>query len=175
MKSPENADPRPDWDTYFMDVAHVVARRSNCRRRHVAAVIVRDRRIVSTGYNGTPRGIRNCTEGGCPRCAGDSASGINLGDCICAHAEENAIVQAAYHGIAVKDSTLYCTLSPCLLCCKMIVNAGVIEVVFEKEYGFSDQARALLHEAGVRCRQFLRPPEANSMISTHLPKQDVPA
>jgi dCMP deaminase len=147
---------RPDWDTYFMDIAHVTARRSNCSRRQVAALIVRDRRIISTGYNGTPRGIRNCFEGGCPRCAGAAGSGESLGECICAHAEENAIVQAAYHGIAVKHSTLYCTLSPCLMCTKMIINAGIREVVYETEYHFSTQAQALFEEAGVRCRQFVR-------------------
>lgn len=149
---------RPDWDTYFMDIAHVVARRSNCRRRQVAAIIVLDKRIISTGYNGTPRGIRNCFDGGCPRCASDTASGSNLGDCICAHAEENAIVQAAYHGIGVRGGVLYCTISPCLMCAKMIVNAGLIEVVYEHEYHFSVQARALFRQAGVKCRKFRRKP-----------------
>ncbi len=153
---PNDFPPRPGWDEYFLDICHVVARRANCRRRRVAAVIVLDRRIVSTGYNGTPRGIRNCSEGGCPRCAGDAPSGERLGDCICAHAEENAIVQAAYHGICVRGGTLYCTISPCLLCAKMIINAGIVEVVFEREYQFSAQTRALFQEAGVRCRQFTR-------------------
>ena len=147
---------RPDWDTYFMDIAHVVAMRGNCRRRQVAALIVRDQRIISTGYNGTPRGVRNCCEGGCPRCASEAASGSRLGDCVCSHAEENAITQAAYHGIAVKDATLFCTLSPCLLCAKMIINAGILEVVFEDEYQFSNQTRALLKEAGIKCRRFRR-------------------
>lgn len=147
---------RPDWDTYFIDIAHVVARRSNCRRRQVAAVIVLEKRIISTGYNGTPRGIRNCFDGGCPRCAGDAASGHNLGDCICAHAEENSIVQAAYHGISVRGGTLYCTISPCLMCAKMIINAGLREVVYEHEYHFSKQARALLRAGGVKCRRFRR-------------------
>lgn len=147
---------RPDWDTYFMDIAHVVARRSNCSRRQVAALIVLEKRIISTGYNGTPRGIKNCFEGGCPRCAGDAASGSGLGDCICSHAEENAIVQAAYHGIAVKGGTLYCTISPCLLCAKMIINAGLVEVMYEHEYHFSDQARALFKEAGVHFRKYAR-------------------
>ena len=148
--------PRPDWDTYFIDIAHVVARRSNCRRRNVAALIVKDRRIISTGYNGTPRGITNCSDGGCPRCASDAPSGSNLGECICAHAEENAIVQAACHGIAVEGAAIYCTMSPCLMCCKMIINAGIREVVYEEEYRFSDQARALLQQAGVACRSFRR-------------------
>jgi dCMP deaminase len=147
---------RPDWDEYFMDIAHVVARRGNCCRRQVAAVIVRDRRIISTGYNGTPRGIANCDEGGCERCNSDTPSGHSLGDCVCCHAEENAIVQAAYHGIPVKDGTLYCTISPCLMCTKMMINAGLSEVVYEHEYHFNEQAKALFKEAGVACRQFKR-------------------
>ncbi len=149
-------DRRPGWDEYFMDIAHVVSRRGNCSRRKVAAVIVSDRRIISTGYNGTPRGITNCCDGGCPRCASDAPSGGNLGECICAHAEENAIVQAAYHGISVRDCTLYCNLSPCLMCTKMIINAGIKEVVYETEYHFTDQARRLFDEAGILCRQFER-------------------
>jgi len=134
----------------------VVARRGNCARRKVAAILVRDRRIISTGYNGTPRGIKNCFEGGCARCAGEAPSGADLTECICAHAEENAITQAAYHGISVKGATLYCTLSPCLLCARMIINAGIGEVVYEEEYEFNSQTRSLLNQAGVRCRQFTR-------------------
>jgi dCMP deaminase len=147
---------RPDWDPYFMDIAHVVARRGNCLRRQVAAVIVKDRRIISTGYNGTPRGVRNCFEGGCPRCASKAPSGTALGDCICSHAEENAITQAAYHGIFVRGSTLYSTLSPCLQCAKMIVNAGIVEVVYEDVYHFNRQTKALFAEAGVACRRLKR-------------------
>jgi len=149
-------DKRPDWDEYFMDIAHVVSRRGNCSRRKVAAVIVSDRRIISTGYNGTPRGITNCCDGGCPRCASDAPSGGSLGECICAHAEENAIVQAAYHGISVRGSSLYCNLSPCLMCTKMIINAGIKEVIYETEYHFTEQARSLFSEAEVNCRQFQR-------------------
>jgi dCMP deaminase len=148
------ADSRPDWDTYFLRIAHVVKTRGNCSRRQVAALIVRDRRIISTGYNGTPRGVANCFEGGCPRCAGDSPSGSNLGECICCHAEENAIVQAAYHGISVRGATLYCTNSPCLMCAKMIINAGIVEVVYEDDYHFSEQAGRLLQEAGVLFRRY---------------------
>jgi len=151
-------DRRPDWDTYFMDIAHVVSSRGNCRRRKVAAVIVKDRRVISTGYNGTPRGVTNCFDGGCPRCASDAPSGADLGACICSHAEENAITQAAYHGIAVRGAVLYCTLSPCLLCSKMIINAGVAEVVYEDEYEFNRQTRELLAAAGVACRRFERTP-----------------
>ena len=143
---------RPDWDEYFMEIARVVALRSNCSRRHVAAVIVKDKRIISTGYNGTPRGIRNCDEGGCPRCASHAPSGTNLTECLCSHGEENAIVQAAYHGICVKDSTLYTTYSPCLLCAKMIINAGIREVVYRERYSIDSTARAILQEAGVKIR-----------------------
>jgi len=143
---------RPDWDQYFMDIAQVVAARGNCSRRQVAAVIGKDRRIISTGYNGTPRGIKNCFEGGCPRCNSDAPSGHDLGSCVCSHAEENAIVQAAYHGISVKDATLYTTFSPCLLCSKMIINSGIKEVVYHQEYTIADQAFALLREAGIITR-----------------------
>ena len=144
---------RPDWDTYFMSIAAVVASRGNCLRRKVAAVIVRDRQLISTGYNGTPRGIKNCCEGGCPRCAGEAPTGAQLTECICSHAEENAITQAAFHGIAVQGGTLYSTMSPCLMCAKMIINSGLREVVYEQEYEFGDQTKALLHEAGVRYRR----------------------
>lgn len=149
---------RPDWDTYFMEIIQVVKRRSNCLRRQVAALIVKERRIISTGYNGTPSGIRNCNEGGCPRCASQAPSGEQLGDCICAHAEENAIVQAAYHGVALKDSVLYCTESPCLLCAKMIITAGIKEVVYGNDYPRSRQVTALFKEAGIKYRQFIRRP-----------------
>ena len=147
---------RPDWDTYFMDIAQVVKRRGNCLRRQVAAIIVRQHRIISTGYNGTPSGIKNCYEGGCPRCASDVPSGENLGDCICAHAEENAIVQAACYGVALQGATLYCTDSPCLLCAKMIITAGIREVIYETEYRYNKQIAALFSEADIRCRRFTR-------------------
>ncbi|MBR1950950.1 MAG: dCMP deaminase family protein [Lentisphaeria bacterium] len=143
---------RPGWDQYFMDIALVAASRSNCSRRHVAAVLVRDRRIISTGYNGTPRGVRNCSDGGCPRCNSNTPSGHGLGDCLCSHAEENSIVQAAYHGISVKGSTLYTTYSPCLSCAKMIINAGIVEVVYNQRYSIDDVSTALLKEAGVIVR-----------------------
>lgn len=139
-----------------MDIARVVATRGNCLRRQVAAVIVKDERVISTGYNGTPRGVKNCYEGGCARCAGDTPSGEHLGECICSHAEENAITQAAYHGIALQGSRLYCTMSPCLVCARMIINAGIDEVVYEEAYEFNRQTRRLLADAGVKCRQLKR-------------------
>lgn len=144
---------RPDWDEYFMSIAQVVASRSNCVKRKVAAIIVRDRRITSTGYNGTPRGTKNCNEGGCPRCNNLASSGTALDECLCSHGEENAITQAAYHGTLLKGSTLYSTFSPCLLCTKMIINAGIIEVVYNHEYPLSDTSFALLKEAGVKVRK----------------------
>lgn len=144
---------RPGWDEYFMSIAQVVARRSNCVKRKVAAIIVKDRRIISTGYNGTPRGTKNCNEGGCPRCNSLAASGTALDECFCSHGEENAITQAAYHGISLQKSILYSTFSPCLMCTKMIINAGIEEVVFNHEYPLSQTSFDLLREAGITIRK----------------------
>lgn len=144
---------RPSWDDYFMRIAHVVATRSNCLKRHVAALIVKDLRVVATGYNGTPRGTRNCNEGGCPRCASLVPSGTALEDCLCSHAEENAITQAAYHGTSIRDASLYTTFSPCLLCTKMIINSGIREVVYEADYPLGASALDLLEEAGLTVRR----------------------
>jgi len=144
---------RPSWDAYFLDVAKVVASRSNCVKRHVGAVIQRDRRIVSTGYNGTPRGTRNCNEGGCPRCNSFAESGTRLDECLCSHGEENAITQAAYHGVSVRGATIYTTFFPCLFCTKLIINAGIAEVVYDASYALDHVARRLLEEASVLVRQ----------------------
>lgn len=145
--------PRPGWDEYFMDIARVVATRGNCIKRKVAAVIVKDRRVISTGYNGTPRGVTNCNEGGCPRCNRFGKSGEDLGECLCSHAEENAVVQAAYHGVEIKGATIYSTYSPCLICTKMIINSGLREVVFDKAYSIEDTPLTLLTKAGLIVRQ----------------------
>ena len=144
---------RPDWDEYFLSIARVVATRSNCMKRKVAALITVDRRIISTGYNGTPRGTRNCNEGGCPRCNAFGPGGADLGECVCSHAEENAITQSAYHGVSVRGGTIYTTFSPCLMCTKMIINAGIQEVVYSAEYPLGDTSLDLLREAGVKARQ----------------------
>jgi len=143
---------RPSWDEYFMSIARVVASRSNCVKRKVAAVITKDRRIISTGYNGTPRGARNCNEGGCPRCNGFAEGGTRLDECLCSHGEENAITQAAYHGVNVRESTLYTTFSPCLTCTKLIINSGIAEVVYNARYPLGDVALDLLRETGVKLR-----------------------
>ena len=153
---------RPDWDDYFLGIAKMVALRSNCIKRKVAAVLVKDRRIISTGYNGTPRGVKNCSEGGCPRCNNLTASGKNLEECLCSHAEENAITQAAYHGVTIKDATIYTTFSPCLICTKMIINSGIREVVYNVEYELSETARALLQEAGIHVRRLAITPVLSS-------------
>lgn len=144
---------RPDWDEYFMNIAKVTSLRSNCIKRKVAAVIVRDKRVISTGYNGTPRGVKNCSEGGCPRCMSFAASGVGLSECLCSHAEENAIVQAAYHGASLKDASLYTTFSPCLICTKMILNSGIKEVIYNANYPMGDLPLQLLQEAGILIRQ----------------------
>ncbi|MGH9519980.1 MAG: deaminase [Terriglobales bacterium] len=153
LRQNAQSDDRPGWDEYFMRIAQIAALRSNCIKRKVAAVIVCDRRIVSTGYNGTPRGVKNCNQGGCPRCNGLAASGTRLDECVCSHGEENAIVQAAYHGIAIKGGVLYTTFSPCLQCTKMIVNSGIREVVYNSQYPLNDTAGRILEEAGVILRQ----------------------
>jgi dCMP deaminase len=144
---------RPSWDEYFMSIAKTVASRSNCVKRKVAAVVTKDRRIISTGYNGTPRGTKNCNEGGCPRCNELSPGGARLDECLCSHGEENAITQAAYHGVSLHEATIYTTFSPCLHCTKMIINAGLREVVYCNDYPLGETSRDLLREAGIKVRQ----------------------
>lgn len=143
---------RPPWDEYFTEIAHAVSTRANCVKRKVGAVIVVDRRIISTGYNGTPRGVRNCNEGGCPRCGGAALTGAGLDECLCSHAEENAITQAAYHGVSVRGGIIYTTLCPCLMCSKMIINAGIAEVVHDAAYAMDGVAAELFRQSGVKIR-----------------------
>ncbi len=153
IRSLSSSQGRPSWDEYFMNIAKMVALRSNCLKRKVAAVIVKDKRIISTGYNGTPRGVKNCNEGGCPRCNSFGASGVGLDECYCSHAEENSITQAAYHGVNIKEGILYTTFSPCLLCTKMIINSGITEVIFNTNYPLGEAALKILAEAEVKVRQ----------------------
>ena len=152
--SPKLQLPRPSWDEYFMNIARTVSSRSNCIKRKVAAIVIKDLRVISTGYNGTPRGVKNCSEGGCPRCNTYVASGTKLDECVCSHGEENAIVQAAYHGVSLKGATLYTTFSPCLTCTKMIINSGIAEVVYNVDYPLADKAKTVLKEARIKLRQF---------------------
>lgn len=135
---------RPDLDQYFMKIADVVSERSTCLRRHAGAVLVRDKRILSTGYNGVPSGLPHCEETGCPRV--NCRSGTHHELCRAVHSEQNAIIQAALHGVSTEGSTLYCTLLPCTLCAKMLINARVCRVVYRENYpdegslGFFDKA-----------------------------------
>lgn len=126
---------RPSWDTYFITIAHLTSQRSNCIRRKVGCIIVKDNRILSLGYNGTPRGTKNCFEGGCKRCnETDSSfvSGSNLDLCMCLHAEENAILFVQRSDI--NDSTMYVTLLPCIGCAKKIIQCGIKRIVFSELY-----------------------------------------
>ena len=162
MKRKSKNDTRPGWDEYFMEIAQVVAKRSNCSRRKVAAVITKENHLLSTGYNGTPRGVKNCFDGGCPRCAGHTPSGKGLDECLCVHAEQNAICQAARYGVDVSGSTIYITISPCLTCAKLIINAGIKEVVYGGDYSaFLGTVKQMFREAGVKCRRM-----ANKQSST---------
>lgn len=146
---------RPDWDEYFMNVAHVVRRRSNCITRQIGAILVQGKQIISTGYNGTPQGIKNCNEGGCSRCAERTieTSGQKLDYCVCSHAEENAIVQGALHGIKTEGATLYTTFTPCTTCAKMIINAGIKKIVAMEDYP-DDLGTKLLKEAGIHLERY---------------------
>ena len=125
---------RPSWDEYFMKLAWLVAERSTCVRHHVGAVIVRDKRILTTGYNGAASGIKDCLELGCLRNQLNIPSGTRHEICRAIHAEQNAIIQAGTHGININGGTLYCTHSPCILCAKMIANAKIKRVVMSIEY-----------------------------------------
>jgi len=131
-----------------MRMAALAASRSTCLRRHVGALIVKDRMVLSTGYNDTPRGLPNCGEGGCARCASDAPSGTLLDTCLCIHGEQNAIVQAAYHGVSIAGGTIYTTHQPCLTCAKLIINAGIVRIVFGGDYP-DPIARELLEHSGV--------------------------
>jgi len=155
------ADSRPSWDAYFMDIARLVACRSTCLRRAVGAVIVKDKRILSTGYNGAPSGIAHCAETGCLRRQLKVPSGERHELCRGIHAEQNAIIQAAYHGVSIQGATLYCTNLPCCICAKMIINAGIRTIVYLSGYADA-MSEEMLNQAGVAVRRFVpqSPPAA---------------
>ena len=132
---------RPNWDKYFMNIANEVAKRSTCERAQVGAVIVKEKRILTTGYNGSPRGLPHCSEVGCLM---DNVHCVRT-----LHAEQNAIIQAALHGIITEGATIYVTHQPCFLCAKMIINAGLVQIVYDKEYP-DDRSREFLEQAGVK-------------------------
>ncbi|KAF8506786.1 cytidine deaminase-like protein [Russula emetica] len=138
---------RPSWDSYFMTLASLASMRSNCMKRRVGAILVRNKRIVATGYNGTPLGLENCNEGGCARC-----NGLNEREsCLCLHAEENALLEAGRE--RVSGATLYCNTCPCLTCTVKIVQTGVKEVVYNLSYKVDDESAKLFHIAGVTLRR----------------------
>lgn len=146
---------RPTWDKYFMDIAVLVASRATCLRRKVGAVLVKNKRILATGYNGPPRGLKHCNErpGGCLREQNHVPSGERHEISRAVHAEQNAIIQAAVHGFSIEGTTLYSTNHPCVLCTKMLINAGVKEFVYAE--GYPDQLSAeLIEEAGINIRMF---------------------
>lgn len=146
---------RKSWDHYFMDIARLVSERSTCRRRLVGAVLVRDKRVLCTGYNGAPAGIPHCDEAGCLREKLSIPSGERIEICRGIHAEQNALVQAAAFGISVSGATLYCTHEPCITCGKMLLNAGIREFVVAESYA-DVFGRQLLAEAGVTVRTVTR-------------------
>jgi dCMP deaminase len=148
---------RPGWDEYFMAIARDVSRRSNCIRRSVGAIIVKGKSIVSTGYNGTPMGVRNCFDGGCLRCNSPVPTGQGYDTCICVHAEANAMLLAARHGTAIENGILYSTLRPCFGCLKEAVQAGIKEIVFEHDFAYEGELeevyQSLRQEADLVMRQ----------------------
>lgn len=140
-----------------MNIAHAVKERCNCSSAAKGAILVRNKQVISTGYNGTPRNIKNCVDGGCQRCkdarAGLVKSGEKLDQCACSHAEENAIVQAALHGINTDGSTMYTTFRPCTTCAKMIINAGIVRVVAQEDYPH-ELGVQLMKEAGIKLERY---------------------
>lgn len=149
---------RPSWDAYFMQLASLASLRSNCMKRRVGCVLVRNKRVISTGYNGTPRGLLNCNEGGCERCNSASAGGVGLGTCLCLHAEENALLESGRERVG-SEATLYCNTCPCLTCSVKIAQVGVKEVIYNQAYSMDDRSAAVLKEAGVLLRQYSPPYE----------------
>lgn len=161
---------RPSWDQYFMQLADLAAHRSNCMKRRVGCVLVREKRVVSTGYNGTPRGMRNCNEGGCTRCNQGSHVGADLGTCLCLHAEENALLEAGRDRIR-EGSILYCNTCPCLTCSVKITQVGISEVVYNEAYSVDTKSSEIFASGGVHLRQF-SPPRAGLVDLSLSPPED---
>lgn len=145
---------RPSWDEYFMKITELVATRSTCIRRSVGCIVVRNKRILTTGYNGPPEGIEHCeSRGGCMRDKLNIPSGERMELSRAIHAEQNAIIQAARMGMSIEDSTVYVTTHPCFTCSKMLINAGIKKIIYRE--GYPDKyARSILKEAGVKVIQY---------------------
>lgn len=139
---------RPSWDEYFMSIANMVRQRSTCLRRQVGAIVVKEKRILTTGYNGAPKGMKHCSEVGCLRESEEVPPGERHELCRGIHAEQNAIVQAAAFGVPIEGSTLYCTHFPCVLCTKMLINAGIRKLVVQAAYP-DELSKKMLKEAGI--------------------------
>ena len=154
---------RPDFDEYILKIASVVAERSTCRRHHMGAVAVRDKHILTTGYNGAASGQKDCLELGCIRDEMNIASGEKQETCRAIHAEQNVIIQAALHGISLEGSTIYCTHTPCVLCAKMLVNARIKRFVSFSKYS-DDRFIDLFREAGIEIEIKDRPPSEISYL-----------
>ena len=144
-----NSQVKPPWDNYFMRIAYVSRARSNCMKRSVGAVLVKNKRIVSIGYNGTPQGMTNCMEGGCERCNANMGKGEQLEKCLCIHGEESAILECGVH--IAKGCTLYCTMFPCVWCAKIIIQAGIAEIVFGEDYNM-ELSKKILCQAKIPTR-----------------------
>ena len=144
---------RPSYDEYFMEMAHVVSKRSTCLRRNVGAILVKDKHILSTGYNGAPKGFKHCAEVGCIRKKMDISSGERHELCRGLHAEQNAIIQAAVFGTSITSSTLYCTNAPCVVCVKMLINAGVKGIIYSGDYP-DKLAKKMLGESNLKIKRF---------------------
>lgn len=144
---------RPPWDDYFMEIAEVVKKRSTCSRRQVGAIIVAEKRVLASGYNGAPSGIEHCETAGCLREELNVPSGERHELCRGLHAEQNAIIQAALHGASIKDGTIYVTHMPCIICAKMIINSGIKRIVFKGDYPDSFSEKMLL-EAGIKFQKY---------------------
>jgi dCMP deaminase len=149
---------RPSWDEYFLKIAMLVAERSTCRRHKVGAIIVKDKRILTTGYNGAAAGIKDCLEMGCLRNANNIPSGERHEICRAIHAEQNAIIQAALHGANIEGATIYCTHPPCILCAKMLANARIKRYVTYGDYP-DEEAKSLLNEIGIGFVRLNKPEE----------------
>ena len=143
---------RPSWDQYFMSITELVAQRSTCLRRQVGAILVRDKRIISTGYNGAPAEIKHCGEVGCLREQRGVPSGERHELCRGLHAEQNAIIQAALHGVSIDGATLYCTNQPCSICAKMLINSRIVNIIYKEGYADS-LSDAMLSETDISLRQ----------------------
>ncbi|NLU49075.1 MAG: cytidine deaminase [Syntrophomonadaceae bacterium] len=146
---------RPSWDEYFLELAEMVAKRSTCVRRHVGAVLVKEERIIATGYNGAPQGLTHCLDAGCLREEKGIPSGYRYELCRGVHAEQNAVINAARYGVSTLDSVLYCTNQPCVLCARMLINAGVKKIVHRGDFQ-DDLAVQFLREAGVELLEIPR-------------------